>query len=560
MIQDEQLESATHPGLLDLPTELILSILREVPNPTLQDCTRVSHLFNRLAVSVLLEKEGIRDPAQLCRLRLYTNPKRNTDINPLSALLASTTLQRFKHLTVQLSRTQHWPSALTDGVRTLRQLHRLLMKLSSIDDFSLTLNILGTRPLDDAELKRSAAVLQDLLNAAVEKSCQGLKIANIGLPFSRCYAFSESSGKDNPSGLLKTLRKRLKRRSISDAVKDNNNAMDSDAGRYERVGGRERVFFSCSPAALQNTKVRRLTIGTADMLFPPCSNWTFPMMKHSPITTFTLTLNWKGPLEKKVSEAEFSLTFARLVDSLPEISGLYLIDASVPTILSALPWINQFGLLINLQFFIRSGSKIDERLTKSLDSFSLDLPDLHWLYGPHEIITFIFSHPVKLPRLRSVCLSFSYKTVGCPLDVLSIAEILGSLRRRVQQSHPLVTFFVEIEFDSNFFGIHPSLINGIRPELTEWEEELATLSRLTIVVPGPSMMTERFYPRILGCLTLFPGLTRLGLQTAPRLVELYPPLVIKRWILDGIKRRCPTLVDIHAYEEINLLPVPKEGA
>ena len=131
------------------------------------------HLLNYLSTSALLEHRGIQNPTN-CTFDLNASKGPDDD---LSVLQASLHIQRMKFLRCNFRPSGYylhwdWPAA-----KFIRRLHRLMLRLTSIDEVVLSFNTRGMYAPHDKFLTSGVIILQNLLNTVITK-CKIPRIMN----------------------------------------------------------------------------------------------------------------------------------------------------------------------------------------------------------------------------------------------------------------------------------------------------------------------------------------------------------------------------------------------
>jgi hypothetical protein len=315
-------------GLLDIPVEIIQAILACLPANSLLHLSPTCRSLNYLSTSALLEHHGIRDPTN-CTFDL-DNPRGPLKVDALSALLVGLHIKQMKFLRCNIRTSWYWTWDWPVS-QPLRRIHRLVQRLTSVDEVVLSFDFGGEIVLDDGYLKSGIDILQNLLNMIITKSCKALRIINPGNFFGKSYIFD---GPGSGSNITQGFRRFVHRH-------------DSPDWQYKRNDGTgTRLFLTCFPVALQNIALTRMEIEAMSLFTPPCSNWTFTMLKQSRIKTLILGLTWP---KSGYTPAERSLILSRLVVAV-QASIESLCVVGVTHILETLRFIAQLPLLDTLEF------------------------------------------------------------------------------------------------------------------------------------------------------------------------------------------------------------------
>ena len=504
-------------GLLDIPVEIMQAILACLPADSLLDLFPTCRSLNYLSTSALLEHHGIRDPTH-CTFDLYNDiPGSPLKADALSALLAGDHIKRMKFLQCNFKTLWYWRGSWLAS-QPLRRLHRLVQRLSSIDEVILSFDIYGEIVLDDAYLKSGVDILQNLLNTIITKSCKALRIINPGRFFGESYVFSQP---DSGSSITQAFRRFVHRNDLPD-------------WQYKRDNSKgTRLFLTCSPAALQKVALTEIEIGAISLFTPPCSNWTFTMLKQSRVKTLNLNLTWP---ESGYTPAERSLILSRLVAAVPA-SVKFLRIVGVTHILETLSFIAQLPPLDTLDFSLwpwKVGLS-DEFTTTSLPIFL----NMETICAPAEMLFSMFSRSLTVPRLRDIFLGFYINKEGM-FDITTTATSIARLRDSVG---PNVDIFPVIFMES----VPPSmesLCNGIQPICPIWEQEFFKFTTVMLVGPMTLLDSPNTFRIILGLLTLFAGIKGLSIKLKPS-PDVDPiPIHLEPWVVKAILNRSPNITFI----------------
>ena len=509
-------------GLLDLPVEIIQAILVCLPANSLLNLFRTCHSLNYLFTSAILEHHGIRDPSTNCTFALDTT-RSPLKADALSALLAGLHIKRMIFLRCNLKTSWYWGGYRGGqwnwpASQCLPRLHRLIQRLTSIDEVVLSFNMDRDIVLSDAYLKSGIDILQNLLNLIITKSCKSLRIINPGSFFGKSYIYNQP---DSGSSITQGLRRFVHCNDLPD-------------WQYTRNGSRgTRLFLTCSPAALQKVALTRMEIDALSLFTPPCSNWTFTMLKQSQIETLTLNLIWP---KLGYTPAERSLIFSRLAVAVQaSVRSLCIVD--VTHILETLGFIAQLPLLDTLNFNIWTWKAgLSDEFTTT--SFPIIL-NMKTMTAPAEMLFFMFSRPLTAPRLREIFLAFYINKEGM-FDITTTATSIARLRHAVG---PNVDLFPMIHMDS----VPPSmesLCNGIQPICPIWEHEFSKFTTVCLAGEMTLLDSPNKFRIILGLLTLFSGIEQLHIRLRPSPKVDPSPIHLKPWMVKAILNRSPNITSI----------------
>ncbi|EDR09921.1 uncharacterized protein LACBIDRAFT_325820 [Laccaria bicolor S238N-H82] len=500
-------------GLLDLPTEIILAIVDRVPPNSLFTLSLTCRLLNYLSTSALLEHCGIRDPTN-CTFDLYAIEGQS---DALSALQAGLHIQQMKFLRCNFQLSGHHPQWGWPVAELIRRLHHLMLRLASIDEVVLFFSMTGLDGARDMYLESGVIVLQNLLNTAITK-CKILRLMNADSFFGNSYLFSPL----DTSGF-----------SITQGLQGHAYRNDSPDWQYRRNGSEgTRPFLTCSPAALQQIALSSMEIDALSLFTPPCSSWTFTVLKQSRITSLTLNLTWPRSI---YSQAERSLILYRLAEALQaSLKSLFL--KGVTYLFDALGFIAQLPLLQTFSVLPLTwkASPSGEGLT--ITSFPVFLT-METISAPADLVFYMFSRSLIVPRLRTIFLTFELKRHGLLFDITTTATSIARLREFVRPSVKLLPLF-HVE------TVEESLCAGIRPICHIWKKEFSRLTTLSLNGLTALLDSPDTFRVILGVLTLFSKLKELCIELRTNYETPPIPMNLKSWMVEAILDRSPTVTSI----------------
>ena len=367
----------------------------------------------------------------------------------------------------------------------------------------------------DMYLRSGVIVLQNLLNTIITK-CKILRIMNADYFFGKSYIFNPL---DNGSSITQGLRRFVHRN-------------DSPDWQYKRnVSTGTRPFLACSPAALQQIALSRMEIDALSLFTPPCSNWTFTMLKQSRITTLMLNLTWPT---SRYAQAERSLILSRLAEALQaSLKSLFLKGVTHP--LDTLGFIARLPLL-KIFRVLPWAWKASPSESSTITSFPLVL-NMETISAPADLVFYMFSRSLIVPRLRAIFLTFQIKQDGGSFDITTTATSIARLRESVG---PNVKLLVSFHFD----GVPPlekSLCDGIQPICPIWEQEFSRFTTLTLNGLTALLDSPNTFRVILGVLTLFPKLKELCIELKTSYQAVPAPIDLKTWVVEAILDRSPNV-------------------
>ena len=277
-----------------------------------------------------------------------------------------------------------------------------------------------------------------------------------------------------------------------------------------------------------------MEIDALSLFTPPCSNWTFTVLKQSRITSLTVNLTWPT---SKYTQAERSLIFSRLAESL-QASLKFLFLKRVTHLLDALGFIAQLPLLELLGVLPWTWqASVDESWT--ITSFPLVL-SMETISAPADLVFYMFSRSLIVPRLRTIFLAFQIKKIEGLFDITTTATSIARLRESVGPNVKLLVLFHFVGVPS----IEESLCDGVQPICPIWEQEFSRFTTLSLNGPTALLDSPNTFRVILGVLTLFSKLEelRIELKTSYQAVPSF--INLETWMVEAILDRSPNVTSI----------------
>jgi hypothetical protein len=159
--------------------------------------------------------------------------------------------------------------------------------------------------------------------------------------------------------------------------------------------------------------------------------------------------------------------------------------------------------------------------------------------APAELLFFMFSRPLTVPRLRTILLAFDINIEGM-FDITTTATSIARLRDSVRPTVDLCPII-------NMHSVPPSmesLCNGIPPICPIWQQEFSKFTTLRLGGQMALLDSPNTFRIILGLLTLFSGLEELHIRLTPS-TEVDPtPIDLEPWMMKAILNRSPNITSI----------------
>jgi len=383
-------------SLSDLPTEIILIILNQLPTSTLFNVGELCSRLNFLAMPLYLERIGIPKPSELCLIK----SRHNRHKNQLSGLILNFGLAHIDRLVcnVDNKRDQDLFVDIRCLMQDIQRIHQFVSRLSSIGSACIVSHYLGEKWSLRSEVVRNfIATFLGLLETLIQKSCKSLQVIH-SHPIAIETGYSFQLVDDLPvvrTPFVESIKQhvsslRHRHRLSTDRVEDPE--LHGDGWRYRQAIVHEPI----SPLSSGNTHQSILTnfdIASDLLLLPPFSTWTFSTLRKSPITTLTLSL------PRQVTKEEFHhYTFPKIAHAVPNLEEIKLAfcrDEFMRTVvenLSLLPTLRKvtFGLTV-----IGLLPEINHEL-------EITLPHLLSFTGSPAQAAYFFGHNIHCPNFRTI--------------------------------------------------------------------------------------------------------------------------------------------------------------
>jgi hypothetical protein len=153
-------------GLLDLPNELLIPIFKDLPSSDLLSLAFLSRRLHLLVLPAYLASIGVLDDHQYSQSNISLHSK---TFPALGVLRKSLYITSVAHLCC------HFPTADVGVLREVREIHRFVSRLSSIDEVTLEFDRYYSRRSNIA-LTEWTTAFGDLLKSVSDKSCKSLTL------------------------------------------------------------------------------------------------------------------------------------------------------------------------------------------------------------------------------------------------------------------------------------------------------------------------------------------------------------------------------------------------
>ncbi|KAJ7664026.1 hypothetical protein DFH06DRAFT_338083 [Mycena polygramma] len=534
---------ATPTGQKNLFTPLsdatIRRILQFLEDPELYDLSMTSARMHKPALSMLLCRRGIPNPADSVDLSLGDTS------NTLQVLRVALFLPSIKRLSLRFSPginpgsmvapfpplTLGQLQATADDLQTeMRRLDRFLRKLESVRDITLTLPGSLEWNLRDVTLERgdtsdifSWSPVVYFLQEIVEKHCTSLKVMQS--PF---WTQSRSVARPTNGTSLRSipnLYKKITKRKLEPHL--------TALARWDGVKYRPRKH-----PPIDTSRITHFHIESTVLLFPGAAGWTFSVLKSSPIVSLRLS-------GLSIDRWDWDLISSKLVHAVPNLLELDIDDREIEP--DCLIWmLNRLSKLTAL----RVGPRMSVYLTypRIFPSFgSWYLPafrSLVKLSAPACYVSLFLMRRNPLPALTSLEIpSIDISQIATHHHKAMYIHLPMIARRLRDLNHVLSPLPVTISLGWRSSGTFAPLSRHVDSSLALESQTLDSLREITHVV------LEEFDCLIateLICrwLRLFPALQHVqwdGSRRTPAVTIASIPHLARE-----ISRACPTIETLTA--------------
>ena len=470
--------------LSDLPTELLLTLFQQLKAETILSIALTCRVLNHVAIPHFLERMGMPNPEKLAVIR----PGHAGYADKLSGLMINFALTRIERLVCVLDNQKaedfyHGrPGPLT---RNMERIHHLIGRLSSVEAVSLVFPSAGnkwTLPSDVVEKFFTSFV--ELLELLILKSCNSIQIVH-SYPLSIQPSVSFQRGTGTKNSRFRQFSRLLTQRSSLPIPSSN---------------------------ALAHSHLKVFDFRMDFLLTPQLFKWTLAVMKHSPITSLTLSA-----IENKRQKEFHEYLFPRIVRLLPELQDIKLHfegNEFLPTILQNLPLFPQFKK-ITLAMANAVESPLDLNPTTNLH-----FPQLTSFNASLDQIMYFLNQNITCPILASMVIVHTLSP-----NSEALGESLSTLTNHLSRLHLSPTISLCLDHIYNYLEL---------PELGEpgppsWTASSHDISRLTLIQPTFIKNQQELASQIenvLAWLSLFRGVKRLTVVIYRHIID--PPAAHER--------------------------------
>jgi len=444
--------------LADLPNEILYTIFQDLDNASIFQVGKICRRLNQVAMPFILE--GMTDPGVCSILRPYHEDYQDS----LSALTINFSIHSIDNLCCVLDdvAADGYSATIFSLTRSVERINFLVARLAFINTFHITF-FKADSPwsLDSEDVREFMGAFLDLLETLIAKSCKSLQILHAHpIAFNSGYDFESTS-----------VTSKIKRFRLVNPLPPQSDfqSLQGEGWQYRLEPQFNPLHLIPFPGAIQSS-ITNLDIISDFLFVPPFSNWTFHLMKNSPITSLSISIH------RFVRKEEFSLfIFPRIVDSVPKLREIKLAFSSNDFIHTVIKYIFRLPLLQKITtglFFPNMISDINYRIK------SFTLSHLTSFTGSPEQGIVLLKDMI-CHKLQSVNLLIDFSLRG-KFDHDQVANALSKLARRFDalKIQPCINVCL-VTCGGRPFGNNPDE-GAPRPD---WVEPFHSVSRLTLEMP-----------------------------------------------------------------------------
>ena len=470
--------------LSDLPTELLLILFEQLKADGILNIGLTCCVLNRVAIPHFLERMGMPNPQKLAVIR----PGHAGYADKLTGLMINFALTRIERLVCVLDNQKaddfyyDRPGPLT---RNMERIHHLIGRLSSVGAVSLVfLSVEDKWTLRSDVVAKFFSSFTEFLELLALKSCTSIQIVH-SHPLSIEPSVSFRRGTGTKNSRFRRFSRLLTHRSSTDPA---------DVTYTPLKNSPLPIIPSQipSPNTLACSYLQVFDFRMDFLLAPRLLEWTLAIMKHSPITSLTLSA-----IEKKRQREFHEYLFPRIVRLLPGLQDIKLHfegNEFLPMILQNLPLFPQLKK-VTLAMAKAAKSPLDLNPT-----MNLHLPQLTSFNASLDQIMYFFNQNITCPILTSMGI---IHTLTPNSEALS--ESLAALANHLSRLHltPTISLCLDHIYGCLEFG---------EPGTPSRTASSYIISRLTLIHPAFSKNQQELGSQIenvLAWLSLFQGVKRL---------------------------------------------------
>ena len=478
--------------LADLPNEILYAIFQDLDNASIFQVGKICRRLNQVTMPLILAGEGLTDPGVCSVLR----PHHEDYQDSVSALTIHFSIRSIDNLCCVLDdvAADGYSATIFSLTRSVERISLLVARLAFINTFCIIFfKADSSWSLDSEDVREFMGAFLDLLEALTTKSCRSLQILHAHpIAFNSGYDFESTSAAS-----------KIKRFRLVDPPPPQSDFQSLQGGGWHYRLEPQFNPLRLIPFPAIQSSITNLDIISDFLFVPPFSNWTFHLMKNSPITSLSISIH------RFVRKEEFSLfIFPQIVDSVPKLQEIKLAFSSDDFMHTVTKYLFRLPLLQKITtglFFPNVISDTNYRIIpftlSHLTSFTC---------SPEQGVVLL--KDMTCYKLQSVNLLIDFSLRGA-FDYDKAANALSKLARRFDtlQIQPCINVCL-VTCGGRPFGNNPDE-GAPKPD---WVEHFHSVSRLTLEMPRFSLDDKESSYQIdytLEWLSVFQGIIGLTLTT-----------------------------------------------
>ncbi|KAF7301845.1 hypothetical protein MIND_00750300 [Mycena indigotica] len=479
--------------LLDLPNELLLSILAELAHTPqeLLSLPLLCHRLHFLALPMYFTSMGMGEPTQRAIVQMSNGNSRDS----LDALQMASFITSIDNLCCSLPRNGPFEAAET--VRHVARVSKLIHKLEFVHEvtivwappnelmqsFEADKDTIACRPL--------ALEMEKLLNCVLEHGCTSLTLQG-----GMFFPISPRTMRFGTIDAVRTATSKILPTALS--LGRNENWIDAQIERFTVEETATLKFdLNGKPSYLS-----RLNINSSMFLLPPCINWTLSALRSSAISSVSLCGIF---LPTKM----WAVLLPLIASIIPNLAELSLADLHGLSGTDILVFLTRLPLLKSLAIgYTEYSRQVQSSCPDSAPTPKLE--NLEHLHAPSTFIVHFLKKKSTLPNLRTLCITPRKLILGYR-GLRHIRQFITDIARRLEKHRisPEVTLEMRCGQDMDR-DLTADIVEPLGEELAR---SLRMVTRLVVFLElKPSKMSIAEMGTLARWINRFPGLMYVCLR------------------------------------------------
>jgi len=483
------------PTLSHLPTELLLILFEQLKVDSVLNIGLTCRSLNRVAIPVFLERLGMPNPEKSAVVR----PGRRGYSDKLGGLMINFALTGIERLVCVLDNNEAeglYHDQLGSLTRNMARINLLIGRLCSVGVVSLVFPSADKWTLRSDVAGKFFANLVKFLELVVLKSCASIQVVH-SHPLNIESNDSIQHGTGTKNSRFRRFGRLLNHLSSTDSTAD---------ATYTRLIKDSPIPIPSSNT-LAHSRLQDLDLRMDFLLAPPLLEWTLAVMKHSPITSLTLSAIEK---KRKKEFQEYLLPqIVRLLPGLQDIKLHFEGNEFLPAILENLPLFPQLKkITLAMAHSVKPPLDLDPNQ-------NLHFPQLTSFNASFDQAMYFFKQNITCPILSSIGIIHISNTTPEPL-----CDTFSTLTNRLSRLN--LTPIISLCLDHIYSCLE--LFETDEPRPRSRIASFHIISQLTVfqpTVPKSEQELGSQIENVLAWLSLFQGVKRLTVVDRRRVID--PP-------------------------------------